>query len=76
MADAVALAELRQEVGATQREMAETLNVSRANVSRIEHEQGLYLSNPRGYVEAPGGEVQLNAVFSDRTVTFTAGPRK
>jgi transcriptional regulator with XRE-family HTH domain len=75
MEDVLALAELRQACGTTQREVAESLNVSQANVSRIEHEEDLYLSTLRGYVAALGGELELRAVFPDRTVTLVAGPR-
>jgi predicted transcriptional regulator len=75
MEDALALAELRQELGVTQRDMAESLSVTQANVSRIEHEEDLYLSTLRGYVEALGGRLELNAVFPDRTVVIVAGSR-
>ena len=75
MEDAVALAELRQSSNVTQREMAESLEVSQANISRIEHEEDLYLSTLRGYVEALGGRLEINAVFPDRTVALVAGRR-
>ncbi len=45
MEDSLALAELRQSQGLTQREVAETLGVSQANISRIEHEEDVYLSS-------------------------------
>jgi DNA-binding XRE family transcriptional regulator len=66
--DALRLGELRSELGVTQVEMARQLDVTQANVSRIEHEEDLYLSTLRSYVEALGGELELRAVFPDRTV--------
>ncbi|HEX5165267.1 MAG TPA: hypothetical protein VFV93_07725 [Thermomicrobiales bacterium] len=52
----------------THREVAETLEVSQANISRIEHEDDLYLSTLSGYVAALGGRLELRAVFPDQTV--------
>ena len=75
MTSALALAELRQELGVTQREVAEALSVTQANVSRIEHEEDLYLSTLRAYVAALGGDLELRAVFPERTVTIAAGPK-
>jgi transcriptional regulator with XRE-family HTH domain len=62
-------------LGVAQREVAETLNVTQANVSRIEHEEDLYLSTLRAYVAALGGDLELRAVFPERTVTIAAGPK-
>jgi DNA-binding XRE family transcriptional regulator len=75
MRDALALGELRSEVGATQHQVAEVLGVSQANVSRIEREEDVYLSTLRRYVAALGGELEINAVFPDRTVSLVA-PRR
>ena len=72
MEDAIALAELRARQDITQQEMAKTLGVSQANISRIEHEEDLYLSTLRGYVEALGGKLEVNVVFPDGTVTLIA----
>ena len=38
------------------------------NISRIEHEEDIYLSTLREYVEALGGELEINVVFPDRKV--------
>jgi hypothetical protein len=74
MNEAIALADLRELKGATQRQVALDLGVSQANVSRIEHEEDLYLSTLRGYVAALGGTLELRAVFPDGAVTFTPRP--
>jgi hypothetical protein len=50
--------------------MAEILGVTQANISRIEHEEDLYLSTLRSYVAALGGELEVNAVFADGKVAL------
>lgn len=65
---AVALGKLRSDKGVTQKQLAESLHVSQANVSRIEHAEDLFLSTLRGYVEALGGELRLTAVFPDEEI--------
>jgi DNA-binding Xre family transcriptional regulator len=67
----VKLAELRQARQATQRELADALEMTQANVSRIEHEDDIYLSTLRRYVEALGGQLEVHAVFPDETVKVT-----
>lgn len=68
MSTVLALTELRNARGATQRDVAERIHSSQANVSRIEHEEDVYLSTLRGYVEALGGHLELRAVFPDGEV--------
>ena len=70
---ALALTELRGSIGMTQQAVADSLEMSQANVSRIEHEDDLYLSTLRSYVAALGGELRLTAVFPDRTVSLEPG---
>ena len=62
------LGDLRRARDFTQGQLAETLRVSQAQVSRIENQADLYLSTLRSYVEAMGGELSLVATFDDRTV--------
>lgn len=73
--DALALAELRSRQNVTQQKMAQTLGVTQANISRIEHEEDLYLSTLRGYVAALGGELEITAVFPDGKVTLAPAKR-
>ena len=75
MEDALALAELRSRCGLTQTAVAETLGVTQANISRIEHEEDLYLSTLRSYVAALGGELEVNAVFPDGKVALVPAGR-
>jgi DNA-binding XRE family transcriptional regulator len=75
MREALRLSELRGEIGVTQVEMAQRVGVSQANISRIEREEDVYLSTLSGYVEALGGELQLNAVFPEKTIAVTLRPQ-
>ena len=75
MQDISALYEARENQGLTQRELADRLGVSQANVSRIEHEEDLYLSTLRSYVKALGGELQLKAVFENQEILLAVPAR-
>lgn len=68
MRDVLKLSLLRTEKGLTQEDIAELLNMSQSNVSRIEHEDDVYLSTLSDYVTALGGQLEVNAVFADHTV--------
>jgi DNA-binding XRE family transcriptional regulator len=65
---ALRLGKLREECCTTQTQVAQAMNVSQPNISRIEHEEDIYLSTLREYVEALGGELEINVVFPDRKV--------
>lgn len=67
----VALAELREERGLTQAEVAEDLGTSRPNVSRIESELDVRLSTLERYIEALGGQLEIRAIFGDEHVKLT-----
>jgi DNA-binding XRE family transcriptional regulator len=73
--DALALAEAREQRNVTQKEIAEMLGVTQANVSRIEREEDVYLSTLRRYVEALGGRLEVSAVFPDTTVSLSRSKR-
>jgi len=66
------LAELRQSLDLTQTELAESLDVSQRGVSHIESESNPRLGTLAGYVSALGGQLELRAVFEDRTVELTS----
>ncbi len=76
MEDALALGRLREARGTTQVELAGALGVTQANVSRIEHQDDLYLSTLREYVEALGGRLQIAAIFDDQTILLTPPGRQ
>ena len=68
------LAEARRRRGVSQAAIAEALEVSQPNVSRIEQEDDVYLSTLARYVAALGGHLEVLAVFDDETVTLLREP--
>jgi DNA-binding XRE family transcriptional regulator len=76
MHEVIALTELRESRGVTQKKLAGALAVTQPNVSRIEHQDDLFLSTLRSYVEALGGRLELRAVFPDQTVVFGPEPQR
>lgn len=69
--DSLALAQLREQCGRTQGEIAEVIGTSQANVSRIEGQGDLYLSTLSNYIAALGGQLELVAVFPDQRIHLT-----
>ncbi len=66
------LRELRRARELTQAQLAASLGVSQAQVSRIETQADLYLSTLRSYVQAMGGDLELRVVFGDGSWTEVA----
>ncbi len=60
------LAELREQRGATQEQLARAMEVSQPFVSKIERNDDWYVSTLSHYVGALGGELRLCAVFPDQ----------
>jgi DNA-binding XRE family transcriptional regulator len=67
----VALSELRQRRGISQRSLADVLGTSQPNVSRIEREDDIQLSTLAGYIAGMGGRLEVHAVFDDEDVRLT-----
>lgn len=65
------LATLRERTGLSQTDVARTLGVSQARVSRIERAEEVQLSTLQRYVEALGGRLEVKAVFDDQSVSVT-----
>ena len=65
------LAELRQALALTQSTLAETLGVGQAEVSKIEQRTDVFVSTLRRFVQAIGGELEINAVFPDHKIAIT-----
>lgn len=59
------LAELRHARALTQVQLARSLGVSQAQISRIERQNDLYLSTLASYLEAMGARLELVAAFDD-----------
>lgn len=64
----VRLQELRQARRLTQQEMALSLEMSQASVSKLERRTDMYLSTLRRYVQALGGELEILARFPEGPV--------
>jgi len=74
--DAVRLGELREASQKTQVQVAETAEVTHANISRLESEADLYMATLQGYVAALGGQLELRAVFPDEVVIIDVAAKK
>ncbi len=59
------LAELRQQRGKTQVEVAHSLGIQQPNVAQLEKRDDIYLSTLRNYVEVLGGQLELVVRFPD-----------
>lgn len=70
----IRLNDLRRRRGLSQAQLAEALEVSQPNVSRIELQDDLYLSTLARYVEALGGRLEVRAVFPEETITLLDAP--
>lgn len=62
------LAELRQARRMTQEQIAQTLKIKQASVSKMESQADMYISTMRKYIEAMGGELEIVAKFPDGNV--------
>ena len=62
------LQELRRARALSQVTLAELLDTTQPEISKIEHRTDLYLSTLRRYVEAMGGELDIVARFPDGSV--------
>ena len=64
------LAMLREQVGASQVDVAEALGTSQSNVSQLERSNDQMLSSIAKYVHALGGELKMTAVVGNTTYTL------
>jgi len=64
----MSLPELRKVLGKTQLEVAEAAAMAQAKVSDFERREDHTLSVLRRYIEALGGELEVNAVFKNKRV--------
>ncbi len=62
------LQELRAARKLTQEELAKTLNVNHAAVSKLERRADMYVSTLREFVRAMGGELEITARFPEGAV--------
>jgi len=62
------LRKLRELLGITQEQMSRRIERTQSELSRMERREDWRVSTIRRYVQALGGEIELRAVFDDRTV--------
>ena len=62
------LRELREVSGKTQTEVSKVAEMTQGELSRAERREDHLLSTLRRYIEALGGELEIEAVFGDRRV--------
>ncbi len=65
------LYELRMARKLSQAQLAETLSVQQAAISKMEHRTDIYISTLRRYIQAMGGELAILAKFPDGEVSIT-----
>lgn len=65
------LLELRKARNLSQQKLAESLDTTQGEISKIEHRTDLYLSTLRNYIEAMGGELDIIARFKEGAVRIS-----
>ena len=65
------LQELRQALDLTQQEVAESLKIEQAAVSKMEKQTDMYLSTLRRFIAAMGGSLDIVARFPEGAVQIT-----
>lgn len=66
----MALRELRQALELTQEELANTLHMKQAAISKFEHQSDIYLSTLRKILLAMGADLKIIAQFPDGCVVI------
>ncbi|MGH7283655.1 MAG: helix-turn-helix domain-containing protein [Polyangiaceae bacterium] len=68
---AMDLAELRKEAGVTQVEMADELEMTQSEISKLEKRDERLVSTIRRYVEGLGGKLEVVAVIGNKRITLS-----
>lgn len=64
------LAELRQARKMTQDQIARSMKIKQASVSKMEGQTDMYISTLRKYIAALGGELEIVAKFPDGNINI------
>jgi transcriptional regulator with XRE-family HTH domain len=64
----MALAELRQALDMTQKQLADSLEMNQAAISKFEHQSDFYISTLRKVLSAMGAELRIVARFPETDV--------
>jgi DNA-binding transcriptional regulator YiaG len=65
------LDQLRAARELTQEQLAQSLNVNQAAVSKLERRADMYVTTLRKFIEAMGGQLEIRAVFAEGSVRIT-----
>ena len=66
----MALQEVRQALQLTQQQLADTLEMNQAAVSKLEHQSDMYISTLRKFLEAMGGNLKIVASFPEGEIVI------
>lgn len=66
----ITLKELRQAFELTQKQLAETLKINQAAISKMESQSDMYISTLRRFLEAMGARLKIIAEFPDGEVVI------
>ncbi len=67
----MALQDLRRSRSLTQEDLAEELGLNQSALSKMEHQQDMYISTLRRILSAMGGKLKLVAEFPDTEVVIS-----
>ena len=68
MLDEMPLQELRRARALSQEQLARTLGIKQASVSKLERRTDMYIQTLRNYIEAVGGQLEITAKFPEGKV--------
>ena len=68
---AMPLQELRHARNLSQEQLAQTLSVKQAAVSKIERRTDMYISSLRNFIKAMGGDLKIIATFPDGSIQIS-----
>ena len=71
VAEEATLRQLREARERSQEEVAKTLHIKQAAVSKLERRADMYLSTLRRFIEAMGGKLEIVARFPNHAVRIT-----
>jgi len=71
MLEAMPLQELRNARNLSQEQLAQTLSVKQAAVSKLEKRTDMYVSTLRNFIKAMGGDLEIIARFPDVSVQIS-----
>jgi len=69
--EAMPLQELRHARNLSQEQLAQTLSVKQAAVSKLEKRTDMYVSTLRNFIKAMGGDLEIVAKFPDGSVQIS-----